>query len=151
MKSTPLALLSLILIALLLTACDQNPTAVAEVADSLEPTQPASSTPSPTLTPSTTPTPSPTWTAMPTLTPTSTDTPSPTPTPEHPLMIEVMRRQSYPGSELVIEEQIDPGENYDRYIASYQSEGNTIYALLTILGHTTGNRLAGDYLQPWLY
>ncbi len=47
-------------------------------------------------------------------------------------MIEVMRRQSYPGSELTIERTLEPGENYDRYIASYLSEGNRIYALLTV-------------------
>jgi dipeptidyl aminopeptidase/acylaminoacyl peptidase len=47
-------------------------------------------------------------------------------------MIEVMRQQTYPGSEIVIEEELDPGSNYDRYIASYQSEGLKIYALLTV-------------------
>jgi dipeptidyl aminopeptidase/acylaminoacyl peptidase len=47
-------------------------------------------------------------------------------------MIEVMREQEYPGSEMVIEEELDPGFNHDRYIASYQSEGLTIYALLTV-------------------
>ncbi len=70
--------------------------------------------------------------------PTSTPRPSPTPSPEptatplHPLMIEVMRQQSYPGSELVIEEALDLGSNYNRYIVSYQSEGLKIYALLTV-------------------
>ncbi|MDX9833557.1 MAG: alpha/beta hydrolase, partial [Anaerolineae bacterium] len=43
-----------------------------------------------------------------------------------------MRRQTYPGSEIAIEEELEPGANYDRYIASYQSEGLTIYALLTV-------------------
>jgi dipeptidyl aminopeptidase/acylaminoacyl peptidase len=47
-------------------------------------------------------------------------------------MIESMRRQSYPGSEITIEETLEPGANYDRYIASYLSEGNKIYALLTV-------------------
>jgi dipeptidyl aminopeptidase/acylaminoacyl peptidase len=47
-------------------------------------------------------------------------------------MIEVMRQQSYPGSELVVEEELAPGSNYSRYITSYQSEGLTIYALLTV-------------------
>ncbi len=47
-------------------------------------------------------------------------------------MIEVMRQQTYPGSEIVIEETLDPGSNYDRYIASYLSEGLKIYALLTV-------------------
>jgi dipeptidyl aminopeptidase/acylaminoacyl peptidase len=47
-------------------------------------------------------------------------------------MIEQMRRQSYPGSEITIEQTLEPGANYDRYIASYLSEGLKIYALLTI-------------------
>jgi dipeptidyl aminopeptidase/acylaminoacyl peptidase len=47
-------------------------------------------------------------------------------------MIEVMRQQEYPGSEITIEETLDPGANYDRYLASYLSEGLKIYALLTV-------------------
>jgi len=47
-------------------------------------------------------------------------------------MIDVMRQQAYPGSEVTIEEELDPGSNYDRYLASYQSAGLKIYALLTI-------------------
>ena len=47
-------------------------------------------------------------------------------------MIERMRQQAYPGSEITIEETLDPGPNYDRYIASYLSEGLKIYALLTV-------------------
>jgi dipeptidyl aminopeptidase/acylaminoacyl peptidase len=47
-------------------------------------------------------------------------------------MVEVMRQQTYPGSEITIEEELAPGSNYDRYVASYESEGLTIYALLTI-------------------
>ena len=76
-------------------------------------TSTATHTPTATLTP--TPTPTPTFTPTP--------TPAPASTPTHPLMIEVMRQQPYPGSEIVIEEELDPGSNYDRYIASYQSEG----------------------------
>jgi dipeptidyl aminopeptidase/acylaminoacyl peptidase len=40
--------------------------------------------------------------------------------------------RSYPGSQIVIEQTLDPGANYSRYIASYQSEGLKIYGLLTI-------------------
>ncbi len=87
-------------------------------------------TPAPTATPTSTP--SPTLTATSTPTPTDTSTPTPTPTPTHALMIEVMRQQSYPGSEIVIEETLESGVNYERYIASYRSEGYKIYALLTI-------------------
>jgi dipeptidyl aminopeptidase/acylaminoacyl peptidase len=43
-----------------------------------------------------------------------------------------MRRQSYPGSDIVIEETLPAGANYNRYIASYKSEGLKIYALLTV-------------------
>jgi dipeptidyl aminopeptidase/acylaminoacyl peptidase len=43
-----------------------------------------------------------------------------------------MRQQAYPGSEITVEETLEPGANYDRYIASYLSEGNRIYALLTV-------------------
>jgi dipeptidyl aminopeptidase/acylaminoacyl peptidase len=38
----------------------------------------------------------------------------------------------FPGSEIVVEETLRPGSNYQRFVASYQSEGNKIYALLTI-------------------
>jgi dipeptidyl aminopeptidase/acylaminoacyl peptidase len=47
-------------------------------------------------------------------------------------MIEVMRQQAYPGSDIVIEETLAPGSNYDRYLTTYVSEGLKIYALLTI-------------------
>jgi len=50
----------------------------------------------------------------------------------HPLMVEYMRRQAYPGSDIVIEQTLAPGANYNRYIASYRSEGYKIYALLTV-------------------
>ena len=67
--------------------------------------------------------------------PTQTITPAPTatatPTP-YPLTIAAMRAGQYPGSDIVIEESPAPGANYSRYIASYQSEGLKIYALLTV-------------------
>ncbi|GAB4427199.1 MAG: prolyl oligopeptidase family serine peptidase [Anaerolineae bacterium] len=43
-----------------------------------------------------------------------------------------MRLEAYPGSDITIEETLEPGANYDRYLASYLSEGNKIYALLTV-------------------
>ena len=43
-----------------------------------------------------------------------------------------MRQRSYPGSPIVIEQKLEPGANYSRYIASYQSEGLKQYGLLTI-------------------
>jgi len=50
----------------------------------------------------------------------------------HPMAIEGLRQREYPGSEIVIEETLAKGSNYSRYIASYMSEGNKIYGLLTI-------------------
>ncbi len=88
--------------------------------------------PTPTATPSPTATPTPTATALPTATPTATASPTPTATPPHPLSVVFMRTQSYPGSEIVIEQKLQPGANYQRYIASYYSEGLKQYALLTV-------------------
>lgn len=50
----------------------------------------------------------------------------------HPLNIEYMRAQEYPGSEIVIEQTLPQGSNYHRYLASYKSDGLKIYALLTV-------------------
>ncbi len=76
-----------------------------------------------------------TLTAPPTVTPTPTHTPTPTPTPTptlHPMMIAALRQLEYPGSDIVIEQELEPGANYRRYYASYLSDGLKIYALLTI-------------------
>ena len=54
------------------------------------------------------------------------------PTPSFPLNIQAMRARSYPGSSIVIEQVLEPGSNYTRSIASYQSDGLKIFALLTI-------------------
>ncbi len=74
----------------------------------------------------------PTLTPTPSLTPTSTQTPTPTQTPIHPLSIEYLRQQDYAGEGLTIERELKPGVNYDRYIASYLSEGDKNFALLTV-------------------
>lgn len=50
----------------------------------------------------------------------------------HPLQIQAMRAQQYPGSDIVIESVLDPGVNYSRYYVSYLSEGLKIYALMTV-------------------
>ena len=50
----------------------------------------------------------------------------------HPLSIEYIRQQEYPGSEIVIEQKLPPGSNYNRYIASYKSDGLKIFGLLTV-------------------
>ena len=43
-----------------------------------------------------------------------------------------LRQVSYPGSEILIESELERGANYRRYYASYLSESLKIYALLTI-------------------
>lgn len=48
------------------------------------------------------------------------------------LTIDYLRKQSYPGQQLVIEETLASGVNYNRYIASYRSEGLRINGLLTV-------------------
>jgi uncharacterized protein len=73
-----------------------------------------------------------TATALPTFhRPLPTASPSPTPT-LFPLSIAALRARSYPGSAVTIESTLDPGSNYKRYIASYQSDGLKIYGLLTV-------------------
>ncbi len=47
-------------------------------------------------------------------------------------MIESLRQREYPGSEIILEETLEPAGNYSRQIVSYQSEGLRIYAYLTI-------------------
>lgn len=113
-----------------LTACG---TPAVEVATSTPaPPAVALATSTPTPTPAATETPTATATPSPTSTPTETPTPTATPTPIHPLMIDIMRQQSYPGSDITIEQTLETGANYDRYLASYLSEGHKIYALLTV-------------------
>jgi dipeptidyl aminopeptidase/acylaminoacyl peptidase len=73
--------------------------------------------------------------ALPTLTPTTTSVPTPIPTATatlHPLEIDAMRAREYPGSDILIEEVLDPGVNYNRYYVSYLSDGLKIYALMTV-------------------
>ena len=82
-----------------------------------------SSTPSPSAT--LTPTSSPTVTQTPTVTATPTQTP-------HPMSIPALRQMTYPGSEIIFEDTLEPGANYNRYYVSYMSEGLKQYGLLTI-------------------
>ncbi len=107
----------LIVISFLANAC-----AGAGIPDQAIPTRAASA--------SDTPSPVPTETRPPTET--STPLPTITPTPLHPLQIEAMRAGHYPGSDIVIESELDPGVNYRRYYVSYLSEGLKIYALMTV-------------------
>jgi dipeptidyl aminopeptidase/acylaminoacyl peptidase len=71
--------------------------------------------------------------AVPSGTPVPTQTPIPTATPFlHPMAIETLRTGTYPGSDIVIEKELERGANYRRYYAWYLSEGLKIYALLTV-------------------
>ena len=123
-----LALLFLIVVLLFGCASPTTPEPAGEVTATLAPVETATSIPTqtPVVMPTSTATPTPTPPATPTATPT------PTPMPTHPLMIDVMRAQAYPGSVLIIERTLPPGVNYDRHVVSYLSEGLRIYALLTV-------------------
>lgn len=50
----------------------------------------------------------------------------------HPLTIEYLRTQEYPGSAITIEQTLSAGSNYSRYLVSYLSEGLKIYAYMTV-------------------
>ncbi len=50
----------------------------------------------------------------------------------NPLSIVAMRTRSYPGSNITIEQTLAPALTYNRYIASYNSDGFKIYALLYV-------------------
>ena len=50
----------------------------------------------------------------------------------HPLSLEYLQRIAYPAQELVFEQELEPGANYYRYLVSYLSEGNRIYAYMTV-------------------
>ena len=91
--------------------------------------------------------PTPTPTAPPTAVPTSPPTvPPPTPTAVPPtpaptapgfpvgneLTIAALLERPIEGSAITIEQPLENGANYARYIASYLSEGNKIYGLLTV-------------------
>jgi dipeptidyl aminopeptidase/acylaminoacyl peptidase len=72
-----------------------------------------------------------TETPIPSLTPTGTQIPTATPIPD-PMTIQYMRAGNYPGSDIMIEAELDRGINYRRFYAWYESEGLHIYGLLTI-------------------
>lgn len=85
---------------------------------------PVANTPTVTVSPTAVASATPTATASPTAPRWSTD--------PHPLQIEVMRQQSYPGSEITFEQTLEPEDNYSRYVVSYKSDGYKIYALMTV-------------------
>ena len=50
----------------------------------------------------------------------------------NPLSIQAMRLRDYPGSDITIERTLTPASSYNRYIASYESDGLKIDALLLV-------------------
>ena len=52
--------------------------------------------------------------------------------PQSPLSIAYMRSQTYPGSDLKIEQTLESDNSYTQYIASYMSDTFKVYGLLTI-------------------
>ncbi len=55
-----------------------------------------------------------------------------TPGGPHPLSIDYLRSQTYPGSPITIEQTLTPAGNYSRYLVSYLSEGLKINAYMTV-------------------
>src|SRR3989344_843403 len=66
----------------------------------------------------------------------------------HPLSIQALREMEFPGSEITIEQTLNPGSNFRRYIASYRSEGLKIYGLLTIPNPSAGSGQAPENGWP---
>lgn len=52
--------------------------------------------------------------------------------PQLPMFIEALRKRDYPKSDIVIEQTLTPGSNYQRHIAYYHSDGLKIYGLFTV-------------------
>jgi fermentation-respiration switch protein FrsA (DUF1100 family) len=92
---------------------------------------PSTATIVPSLTPGPRVTPSPSSTLEPTATARPTSTPTSTPT-LFPMSILAERETAYPGSAISIEATLEPGANYYRYYAWYESQGLKIYGLLTV-------------------
>ena len=96
----------------------------------------------PTPTPTTPPTAAPT--SPPTVPPPTVPPPTPTAVPPTPaptaagfpvgneLTIAALLERPIAGSAITIEQPLESGANYARYVASYVSEGNKIYGLLTV-------------------
>jgi len=61
---------------------------------------------------------------------------------QNPIAIAAMRKKTYPGSDLTIEQSLPAASNYNQYFASYQSDGLKIYGLLTV---PMGEKPAGGW------
>jgi dipeptidyl aminopeptidase/acylaminoacyl peptidase len=51
---------------------------------------------------------------------------------QSPISIDYLRSKNITGDKIVIEEELQQGQNYKQYIVSYRSEGNKIFGLLTV-------------------
>jgi dipeptidyl aminopeptidase/acylaminoacyl peptidase len=73
------------------------------------------------------------------------------------MSIQALRERAYPGSDIVIEKELEPGANYRRFYASYLSDGFKIYALLTVpngempLGGWPAIVFNHGYIPPTVY
>lgn len=75
----------------------------------------------------------------------------------HELSIEYLRNGEYPGSDITVEQNLESASSYNRYLASYRSEGLKIFALLTVPssikpdGGWPAIIFNHGYIQPSLY
>ena len=138
MKPNPQNSLIFLLGILVLAACVSQPerTTTAPAANAILTNLPfptktlrALSTPSPTarVTPVSFPSAAPTEEVPARATPITEELPA-----DNPLSIEYLREGIYPGSQIDVKQELDPGSNYRRYYVSYFSEGLEIHALMTI-------------------
>ena len=128
MKSTQVSFLYFVILAFTVTACQAtSPTPLTTQA-----VTPSLAKPQVTIIPMASTQPSATLTSLPpTLIPEPTTTLTGTPA-LFPMSIPALRAGSYPGSDIVIENELAPGAGYHRYYAYYLSEGLKIYDLLTV-------------------
>lgn len=122
----------IVLLSLLLTGCHAivsppNPASASIVADTVS-TSPTAVVQAPTVLSLPTLTPD----LAPPITPTVPIPPTPVFAVGSELTIDALLARTIEGSEITIEQQLEDGANYARYIASYLSEGNKIYGLLTV-------------------
>lgn len=107
----------------LLPATANLPVAATSAPTTAAPAVPLAATPAPPALPTPTPIPA----------PTATTAPAPTAFPVGAeLTIDALLEREIAGSPITIEQQLENGANYARYIASYIAEGNKIYGLLTV-------------------
>ncbi|HUQ85104.1 MAG TPA: alpha/beta fold hydrolase [Candidatus Limnocylindrales bacterium] len=62
----------------------------------------------------------------------------------NPLSIDALKNEKFIGSEIIIEQTLEPGSNHQRYLTSYLSEGNKIFALLTVPNSSAGHSTLRD-------